>query len=99
METGKYEERKKQGESARLDRLAQIKMVARLEETIMERLMIVKNTLLKKEEKEEKNTEEGTDGPMGKSSTKPLKFDDLVNADEKEGADGNRQRTPSHKRF
>ena len=48
------EERKKQAESARLDRLAQIKMVARLEETIMERLMIVKNTLLKKEEKEEK---------------------------------------------
>ena len=81
------EERKKQGESARLDRLAQIKMVARLEETIMERLMIVKNTLLKKEEKEEKNNEEGTDGPLGKSSTKPLKFDTLLNADEKEGAD------------
>ena len=61
------EERKKQGESARLDRLAQIKMVARLEETIMERLMIVKNTLLKKEEKDEKIPEEGTDGPLGKS--------------------------------
>jgi len=79
------EERKKQAESARLDRMAQIKMVSRLEETIMERLMIVKNTLLKKEEKNAE--EEGTDGPLGKSSTKPLKFDTLVNADEKEGGD------------
>ena len=37
------EERKAQAESARKERIAQIKMVARLEETIMERLMIVKN--------------------------------------------------------
>ena len=65
--------------------MAQINMVSRLEETIMERLMIVKNTLLKKEEKNAE--EEGTDGPLGKSSTKPLTFDTLVNADEKEGGD------------
>ena len=55
------EERKKQGESARLDRLAQIKMVARLEETIMERLMIVKNTLLKKEKRRKILRKEPTD--------------------------------------
>jgi len=79
------EERKKQAEGARLDRVAQIKMVSRLEETIMERLMIVKNTLMKKEEKQ--TEEEGTDGALGKSNNQPLEFDHAANAGAKEGDD------------
>ena len=41
------EERKAQAESARKERIAQIKMVARLEETIMERLIYVILLILK----------------------------------------------------
>ena len=83
------EERKAQAESARKERIAQIKMVARLEETIMERLMIVKNTLMKKEEKAV--GEEGTDSVLGHSNNKALGFDDVAKAGAMSQDDKNRE--------
>ena len=64
-------------------------MVARLEETIMERLMIVKNTLMKKEEKAV--GEEGTDSVLGHSNNKALGFDDVAKAGAMSQDDKNRE--------
>ena len=72
-------DRKSSHEAARQKRISHIKMIARTEEAVFERLMVVKNTLANKNTLNAK--------PIDESKLKPLDFDSVSEGSLKENVD------------